>query len=455
VAAALGVIEPAHSREPKKLWTKEVDGESVRVRGTRDERDEAVYVVRTLQSERARGVALSDIAVFYRVHAQSRVLEEALRAENLPYQIIGGMRFFERAEIKDLLAYLRLIDNPNSDADFLRIVNVPTRGIGDKTVEALAQAAAERAISIWNALPELAEQGEVGRAIKNKLFAFRDLIDDLRTEAARLSPSVLAGRVLEQSGYRERLRREDNAESDARLENLEELIGSIKDYEDEIELAGETPTLGGYLERVSLVSPTDALKDVPSVSLMTVHAAKGLEFTSVILTGMEEEVFPYRGLEGDEPEELDEERRLAYVALTRARKRLYVTHAGMRTLFGRTRYQAPSRFLRDLPRHAIAIEGFPPVAGVSPGREGGARRLLRRPDEDTAPRYRPGERIVDRDAFDDDAAAALPRLGQKVSHPKYGTGVVERVDAGMDPKVVARFPTWGTRTILARYLERA
>jgi DNA helicase-2/ATP-dependent DNA helicase PcrA len=337
----------------------------------------------------------------------------------------------------------------------LRIINVPARGIGDKTVQALADTAAERAISIWNALPELAERGEVGKAVKNKLLAFRELIDNLRAEAARLAPSELAGRVLEQTGYRERLQREDNAESDARLENLEELVGSIKDYEDEIELAGETPTLGGYLERVSLVSPTDALKDVPSVSLMTVHAAKGLEFTSVLLTGMEEEVFPYRGLDGNEPEELDEERRLAYVALTRARKRLYVTHAGMRTLFGRTRYLAPSRFLRDLPRHAIAVEGFPPVPGVTPGREGGARRLLRLPDEDATPSFRPGERIVDREAFDDDAGEGLPRPGQRVSHPKYGTGIVERVDAGMDPKVVARFPTWGTRTILARYLARA
>jgi DNA helicase II / ATP-dependent DNA helicase PcrA len=456
VAAALGVIEPALSREPKKLWTAAAQGDPVRVRGVRDERDEAVFVVRTVKHELARGVVASQMAVFYRVHAQSRVLEEAFRSENLPYQIIGGMRFFERAEVKNLLAYLRLIDNPRSDADLLRVINVPARGIGDKTVATLTDAAAENTTSVWSALAEVLAQGELSSAAKRKLGGFRELIDNLREEANRLAPSELAARVLETSGYRARLREEDSAESDARLENLEELIGSIRDYEEETHQAGETPALSGYLERVSLVSPTDAMKDVPSVSMMTVHAAKGLEFTSVFLTGMEEAVFPYRGLEGDEPEELDEERRLAYVAVTRARQRLFITHAGARTLFGRTRYLEPSRFLRDLPRENIAIEGVPPFATVTssyaaPFTGGGARNLLRQPDAD-AGKLRPGQRTIDREAFDDQHQR-LPRPGDRVMHAKYGTGVVERVDVGMDPKVVAHFATWGKRTILARFLE--
>lgn len=461
VAAALGVIEPALSREPKKLWTRAPKGELVRVRGVRDERDEASFVVGTIQKELARGVEAGQIAIFYRVHAQSRVLEEAFRSANLPYQIIGGMRFFERAEIKDLLAYLRLIENPRSDADLLRVINVPARGIGDKTVSAVLDTAAESATSAWHAIRHVLERGEIGPAAKNKLSAFVELIDALREEAARLVPSELAGRVLEQTGYRERLRKEDSAESDARLENLEELVGSIQDYEQEVHEAGETPTLGGYLERVSLVSPTDALEDVPKVSLMTVHAAKGLEFSSVFITGMEEEVFPYRGLDGNEPEELDEERRLAYVAVTRARERLYITHAGARTLFGRTRYLSPSRFLRNLPRDSIAIEGFP-LQVAAPGSRGhfpegrspwsGARQLLRRPEEEQQT-FEPGQRVIDRDAFDDASERRMPRAGDRVYHAKYGSGVVERVSLGPDPKVTAVFPTWGPRTIVARYLD--
>ena len=460
VSAALGVIEPALNREPKELWTSAPKGDPVRVRGVQDERDEASFVVRTMRQELGRGVDAGQIAVFYRVHAQSRVLEEALRSANLPYQIIGGMRFFERAEIKDLLAYLRLIENPRSDADLLRVINVPSRGIGDKTVQAILDAAAESASSAWQALAHVIERGDLGSGAKNKLLGFRELVDALRAEAMRLLPSELAGRVLDETGYRQRLRQEDSAESDARLENLEELVGSIRDYEQEMHEAGETPSLGGYLERVSLVSPTDALEDVPKVSLMTVHAAKGLEFTTVFLTGMEEEVFPYRGLDGNEPEELDEERRLAYVAVTRARERLFVTHAGARTLFGRTRYLAPSRFLKSLPRDAIAIEGFP-LQIHAPGSRGhsagarpplsGARRLLHQPDE---PRYTPGERVIDRDAFDDVSDQRMPEPGDRVHHAKYGSGIVERVSLGPDPKVTASFPTWGQKTILMRFLER-
>jgi DNA helicase II / ATP-dependent DNA helicase PcrA len=444
VAAALGVIEPALVREPKELWTASPKGEPVRVRGVTDEREEGAFVVRTIQRELAGGVDARQIAVFYRVHAQSRVLEDALRAQNVPYQIIGGIRFFERAEVKDLLAYLRLIENPASEADFLRVVNTPNRGIGDRTVKAIADQASDCSTSLFTALNQLIDQGELGAAVRRKLEAFRDLIEELREQATRLSPSDLAQSVLSKTGYRERLEGDDSAESDARLENLQELVGSIQDYEQEQHALGETPTLGGYLERVSLVSPVDTLQDVASVSLMTVHAAKGLEFTTVFITGMEEEVFPYKGMDGSEPEELDEERRLAYVAVTRARERLYVTHTQMRTLFGRTRYGAPSRFLLDLPREAIAVEGHPPWPLL--GLRGGASRE----------RPLPGQRIVERDeqvdhfGGDDDA---LPRPGGLVMHPKYGRGRVVRVEPGPEPKIIARFQHVGEKTIVARFLD--
>jgi ATP-dependent DNA helicase UvrD/PcrA len=455
VKAALGVISPARDREPKELWTAEAPGEPVRVRSLGNERDEAAFVVRNVKSEIARGVDPREIAIFYRVHAQSRVIEEAFRSENLPYQIIGGMRFFERAEVKDLVAYLRLLENPKSDADLLRIINVPARGIGGKTVELVLDTAQERAVSAFEALSTLVREDALTGAARKKLTAFHHLLEELRTDAVDAAPSQIAGIVLEKTGYRERLREDDTAESDARLGNLEELIGSIREYEGEAETLGEAPSLGGWLERVSLVAAVDAMKDVPSVSLMTVHAAKGLEFESVFITGLEEETFPYRGLESDEIDDLEEERRLAYVALTRARRRLWLTRTSMRTLFGRTRYNAPSRFLEDLPPDAIDA---PDPTRPAPSFASVAR-------DDWAPPNRParfaaltpGERVVDREMFDDvvDDDAVGIRPGQAVRHKQFGRGVVERVEHDGKITVVARFPGFGTKRVLADWLKLA
>jgi len=468
VKAALGVIAPALEREPKQLWTDAALGDPVRVRSVPNEREEAAFVVRTVRSELLRGVDPKQVAVFYRVHAQSRVLEEALRAENVPYQIIGGMRFFERAEVKDLVAYLRLLENPKSDADLLRVINVPARGIGDKTVDLVLGAAAERSLSAYEALCALVREGALSGAAKGKLVGFVELMERLRAAAAELTPSELAGHVLEETGYRKRLRDDDNAESDARLENLEELVGSIREYEEDAEHRNEAASLSGWLERVSLVSAVDAAKDMPSISLMTVHAAKGLEFTSVLLTGLEEETFPYRGMDSEGIDDLEEERRLAYVAVTRARERLYVTHCEARTLFGRTSYKLASRFLRDLPEEAVQREGAVRAPYLSP-----ARRDF--DDEHAAPRPRapawqsavdqararmgiaPGERVVDREAFDDlgDADAGAPRIrpGDRVRHKQFGRGVVERVEHDGSVTVVARFPGFGSRRVRADYLE--
>jgi DNA helicase II / ATP-dependent DNA helicase PcrA len=347
VKAANGVIAAAHQREPKRLWTAAEAGDRVQLIGIGSERDEAELVAETLKQRRAAGVPAHEMAVFYRINAQSRVLEEALRTHKIPYQIIGGMRFFERAEVKNLLAYLRLIDNPRSDADLVRIINVPTRGLGDKTVDRLLSVATGRDTSAYDAI--LACTDELSGAPKKRLLEFYTLIEDLRREAPGLFPSELAARVLSLSGYERTLKELDTAEGDARLENLAELIGSIKEYEQEAEAAGKAPSLQEYLERVALVADIDTATGDSNVLLMTIHSAKGLEFDTVLLTGMEEETFPYRGLESESNEEIEEERRLAYVAITRARRRLYITYASMRTIFGQTRYLAPSRFLADLP----------------------------------------------------------------------------------------------------------
>lgn len=451
VRAALGVIEPANDREPKRLWTAEEPGAKVTVRFTRDEREEAAWVAGGIAAARSSGVDLAELAVFYRVHAQSRVLEEALRARGVPYQIIGGMRFFDRAEVKDLLSYLRLLENPASDTDLLRIINVPARGIGGKTVARILDLAQESTLSAYDALELAVRSSDLGSSAKKKLAAFRDMMEELRAEKSKLSLSELGNRILQNTGYREVLREEDTAEADARLGNIEELLGSMIEYEHDAEVVGEEPTLSGYLERVSLVAAVDSMRDVSSVSLMTVHSAKGLEFDTVWLTGMEEEVFPYRGVSNDEPEELDEERRLAYVAITRARRKLNISYAGIRNLFGQTRYLAGSRFLADLPADVVERQGQPQR------KQFGSFMARSYP---TQPTRRPGERFVDSDAFDDlppdedgDGVRTRLRPGDRVNHKQFGRGVVEQVEPGQNPKVIARFPRFGTRQVLAAYLQ--
>ncbi|MET0791094.1 MAG: UvrD-helicase domain-containing protein [Polyangiaceae bacterium] len=444
VRAALGVIEAADQREPKKLWTDHEPGEKVKVRLVKDEREEASFIVRTVKSEMARGVPADQIAIFYRVHAQSRTLEEAFRAANQPYKIVGGMKFFDRAEVKDLLSYLRLIDNPMSDTDLARVINVPARGIGKQTVEHLLNVASESALSAYDAVDAVVRASELGSAARKKLAAFKARMEGLREEAKGLSPHALAGRVLEVTGYRDVLIKDDNAESDARLGNLEEMVGSIADYERELG-GDEEATLSGYLERVSLVNATDALEGLPTVSMMTVHSAKGLEFRSVFIAGMEEEIFPYSRVSHEEPEEVDEERRLAYVAITRARERLYIVHAGMRTLFGKTRYSSPSRFLRDLPADTFVKEGT-----------GWAQAPYATPYQ--APRAASipvGTRVVERDDYSgsDVGEGVQVRPGSVVRHAQFGEGIVERVEFGSAPTVVAKFKDFGVRRIHAKFLE--
>ncbi len=474
VKAALAVIEPARHREPKELWTAAEMGQPILIRAAADERDEAAWVVRGVRSRMRAGIDARQLAVFYRTHAQSRVLEEAFRAESIAYQIIGGMRFFDRAEVKDLLGYLRLIDNPRSEADLMRVINVPARGIGKKTLEVLHALASEHSTSLYEALPAAVRDAGLGSAARSKLKQFVELVEEWRNNARQLSPHALATRVFSESGYRALLEAEDSAEADARLGNVQELLGAIAEYEDDAAAAGEEGSLTGYLERVSLVASTDSLKDVPKVSLMTVHAAKGLEFNTVFLTGMEEDVFPYRRIDATGPEELDEERRLAYVAITRARELLLVSHASQRTLFGQTRYLAQSSFLEDLPRDCCKREesdvrlarrerawsehvverwkssggGPTPSLGMTGSRSAsssGAGTVLR-----------PGERIVDRSAFDDlpaDEVSSTIRPGQLVFHARFGRGKVERVEPGSDgPTVVAFFQGFGPRKILARFL---
>ncbi|WP_437289045.1 ATP-dependent helicase [Sorangium sp. So ce406] len=523
VRGALGVIRHASDREPKELWTSNQDGAQIDVVAADSEHDEAAWVVECIRELIAQGVSPNEIAVFYRIHAQSRVLEEVLREARIPYQIIGGTRFFERAEVKNLLSYLRVVVNPRSDVDLNRIINVPARKIGQSTVDKLIQAADALGVSLYEAIEPLVGGAvppsavprsalpsgrlePLASAAKRSLLGFRDLMQGLMAEMPRLSPSELAEEVLARSGYARMLEQDDSVESEARLQNLRELVQSIVDYEQEAIAAGEDATLSGYLERVSLVSDADALVDMPKVAMMTIHAAKGLEFHAVFLTGMEEDLFPFRSQDPNRKGDIEEERRLAYVAITRARQRLWITHAARRAIFGQTRYCLPSRFLADLPPASVRPMATPTSMmaqrrmdvvgggggyGASAGRFGGSgerswagrgsyegreRRPAAQAEErlawsrfpregeparaparevDRAERA-PGERYVEREAVDaggEGGEGLALRRGMRVFHERFGPGVVESVDPGADPIVTVKFSGWGKKRIKAAFLR--
>jgi DNA helicase-2/ATP-dependent DNA helicase PcrA len=497
VSAALAVIAPSPTREPKELWTDNGQGSAVRIIACADERDEAACVVRAIRDAREAGIGPKQIAVFYRVHAQSRVLEEALRAVDMPYQIVGGTKFYDRAEIKDALAYLRVLVNPRSDVDLRRIVNTPSRGIGNTTMDRLEAYATTQRLSMWEALGRLDDFAEdLGAAARKRLGQFRELMTLLMQEAKDRSAAEVLRLVLAKSGYKKALEDEDSAEAEGRLENLAELEGSMSDYEVEAAARGEAPTLEGFLERVSLVSDTDSAKDVEKVTLMTVHGAKGLEFELVILTGMEEDMFPYRNQEPRSVEEMEEERRLGYVAITRARQHLIVTHARQRQIFGTTRIGVPSRFIGDLPPDVVDhletaaaraagsagrwIDREQPQpswrtrASVAPsswkhpqGEAGEANSGFARWDSQVPPppsrRHRPevaigrepGERFVDYDGAHDAPEGVELRRGSKVVHERFGRGEVMKIVSVGEPAVVAFFPGWGEKKVLARFLKLA
>lgn len=495
VDAALGVIKPSRERQPKELWTSNESGDPVSVVQCTNERDEAGFVVESVRAALAEGATARQLAVFFRIHAQSRVLEEAMRAEGVPYQIVGGTRFFDRTEVKDLLAYLRLIVNPKSDVDLLRIINVPARKLGAKTIDRLASLAESRGVAAFDAIEELARSHDTPRAARAALLGFHEMISAFSRAATTAPPRELAEEVLRESGYGEWLKVQDTTEADARLDNVHEFIGSIGDYEEDARNAGELPTLEEYLIRITLQSAADTLDELPRVPMMTVHAAKGLEFDQVWITGLEEQLFPLRGQAFDEADDLEEERRLAYVAVTRARKRLFMTHTNTRTLYGRLRYCEPSRFLFDLPSASQrrvatrALADFSRSYGASGatgmrryGDEGHGTPRGRVRDEfgdelasshsfasasssrqkshGPAPspraageRYVEADADVDHDDCDDGVEAYAIRKGAQVRHSKFGIGTVLAVTAGGDPTVTVRFPGTGPKQIKSSFLS--
>jgi DNA helicase-2/ATP-dependent DNA helicase PcrA len=458
-----GIIRRNLDRLGKKLWTDAGEGELVRVVRLSDERDEARFVASTIaRAAWEEGATEDEYAVFYRTHAQSRALEEAMRRADLRYRLVGGIRFFDRAEIKDLVAYLRLLITPSSDVDVIRIINRPTRGIGAKTLERLQAHAAKLSISLYDATAEPKAAG-IGTAAARKVLLFRGMMEQMHDFIVQELPlDELAAAVLEHTGVRAVLAAEDTDEAQARLENLQEFVGALAEFVDEEPGA----SLAEYLEQVSLATTDDEGSEGPTVTLMTVHSAKGLEFDRVFITGMEESVFPHaRSL--DDPVQLEEERRLAYVAVTRARRELTMTYAARRYLFGSDQINPPSRFVGDLPLDSVEEIGVARPRrrrGGSGGGAGsgqlhfrGAASLGRVVDTPAPQPSQPSwndDIVLDAEYDQRGQEGMQVYVGMSVRHAKFGVGDVAGWNgSGEQMKLVIRFPKHGNKTILARYCE--
>jgi len=521
LAAASAVIANNLNRKEKRLWTDQAGGDLIVYARCGDELEEGDFVAKT-----ARGVLAADpdavSAVLYRTNAQSRVLEDALRRENLTYRIIGGVRFYERREVKDALAYLKLLLNPHDDVSLRRVINVPARGIGKGVLDAVEASRGDRrqktedeqqkpearsqkpederqkqearskkqedgadsrlsrgpaAIplfddervpeelrpSLWTSLNRGLEAKRFSNRAAASLTAFRDLIVSL-TEMSRREPgSVAIAKVLDMSGYLQDLREERSEEAEGRIENLAELVSAAREYEGR----EPEPSLAGFVDRLSLLSEADEAEGAEDarVLLMTLHAAKGLEFPTVIIAGLEEGLFPH-SRSSDDDETLEEERRLCYVGMTRARRQLFLTSAGRRRVFGEYRNSEPSRFLDEVPAALMQrydFVGYGSYGGAYATSYGGSRggfggRESGRGNRSGTPRGSRGasqhhaDPVGKAEDEDQSAPASGLRLGMRVRHPQFGVGTVLGIeDHGDDLKLTVRFASVGAKRLLARY----
>jgi ATP-dependent DNA helicase UvrD/PcrA len=427
--AANAVIAHNESRMGKKLWTEGVQGEPIKVYSAYNERDEADFVVGRLRDWSDQGNPRADAAVLYRSNAQSRVLEEALINAGLPYRVYGGLRFFERAEIKDALAYLRLISNRDDDSSFERIVNRPTRGIGARSVEDMRSYARAESCSMWRAAMAVSSDGVRGRTASS-ILAFLGLIDKMCKETSGLDLAEQVDHVIHASGLVDFFKKEKGERGETRIENLQELVSAARSFEPDP--ADEMSKLDAFLSHAALEAgegQAEAWEDC--VQLMTMHSAKGLEFPVVFLCGMEDGLFPHQRSVAD-PHGLEEERRLCYVGITRAKQTLYVTHAEQRRLHGMDSYSQPSRFIAEIP--AEFIEEVRPRVQVSRPMAIGSRIA-----GGTSTAMRPGAELG-------------IRLGQRVRHGKFGEGVILNCEGqGAHTRVEVNFETAGTKWLVLSY----
>ncbi len=475
--AANAVIANNRNRKPKNLWTENPSGNKIYAFEGNSEHDEAYFIVETIKQLLATYKRYDKFAILYRTNAQSRVLEDVLIKSTIPYTIVGGLKFYDRKEIKDILAYLRLISNPDDDISLERIINVPKRSIGDSTVEKIQAYASTHGMSMFQAIQEVGYMGLPARTT-NAIASFGELISNLIQMVDYLSVTELVEEVLTRTGYRDALKEEKSLEAAARLENIDEFLSVTQEFERK----SEDRTLLAFLTDLALVADIDSLDDTEQaadapaegqVTLMTLHSAKGLEFPVVFLVGMEEGIFPHsRALFDDS--EMEEERRLAYVGITRAEERLYITRARMRTLFGRTNTNPASRFFLEIPEELLEGSVGRESSGGGFGRSGGGsgygsssaygspspsgfgtRAPGIRPASSSfqSPLARPGMQTAAKTQMHGGAAGVDFKTGDKVNHAKWGVGtVVSTKGSGDDLEIDIAFPApIGIKKLLAKF----
>lgn len=444
--AANGVIANNRGRKEKALWTENEQGEPILFQQFQNGYEEAEYVSGEISKKVRKGEAeYQDFAVLYRTNAQSRLFEEKFLYANIPYKIVGGVNFYSRKEIKDILAYLKTIDNGKDDLAVRRIINVPKRGIGNVTLAKVQAYADSRDISFFEALEEAGEIPGLGKAAL-KIQPFVHLIHEMRLSLADMSMQDLIQAILDKTGYAEDLKYEDTDESEARLENIDEFINKAVTYEE----GAEEPNLSGFLEEVALVADIDSVEDGDNrVLLMTLHSAKGLEFPYVYLAGMEDGLFPsYMSIAADDPtEEIEEERRLCYVGITRAMKELTITCARCRMVRGETQYNNVSRFVREIPSELLARKSVMP-------------REPKKPEVPQNTSYQKAKEAFRTKTFDPQQFKVVKAdkldytVGDQVSHVKFGKGtVLEITEGGRDYEVKVDFERFGVKKMFASFAK--
>ena len=438
LSAANAVISNNEGRKDKNLWSQEGAGEAITGYVAENEHEEADFVVGEIRRLRDSGESKpGDTAIFYRTNAQSRIFEETFLRSAIPYKVVGGVRFYERKEVKDFLGYLRVLVNPEDEISLRRIINTPKRGIGDRALDIIDQHAASAGISFWRALCDAKNAASIPSRSLIAINDFIHLLDSLRTLVeARTKPSVIAQAVLEQSGLLAELVNSADPQDEGRVENLQELVSVATEYEESEVDDGEEISLSGFLEDVSLVADSDQIPDGEDhggvVTMMTLHTAKGLEFPTVFLTGMEEGIFPHSRTLG-ERSEIEEERRLAYVGLTRARQRLYLSRSEYRSSWGAPTYNPPSRFLAEIPESVISWNTV--TSSLKP--------------RTSAPRsFGPPPRATGKKV----ESTIVLEVGDRVSHDTFGLGKVVAVNGSGDrAEATIDFGSSGEKRLLLRY----
>lgn len=448
VKAASHVIQNNTQRKEKSIHALKEDGDPVIVREEDTEYDEARFVVRTAHSLISSGeYSPGDVAIFYRTNAQSRVFEEQCRAMSLPYKIYGGLRFYDRMEIKDIVGYLKLIINPGDDVAFKRVINAPSRGLGKVTLQRIEELAFQRTVKLVEAAALCVEEKVVHTGAQKKLAGFLDLITLLREKESSLSLPELYHEVIQQTGYVTALQAEGTEEAESRIQNLEELDNAIYQFVQERQ---EEATLQNFLEEMALLSDLDqSVPEDETVTLMTLHLSKGLEFPIVFMVGMEEGLFPsHRSIESTEPEKIEEERRVCYVGMTRAEEKLFMTYARRRKVWGQQQYHTPSRFLEELPKEGVVFQ-------TSMARPRFVSHQRGRPQSTS---FDPVDDFQDFPDYDElaetIASNAQWHRGQRVRHPTYGEGSILQVEGqGEKTRVTVQFRGASVKKFVAKFAK--